>query len=144
MLVRPVNHGNSRYDVTIQVVVQKATSSVFRATAVPELRKNRIDCTVDRSSDKRRKRGVKRKLETLEDCKNLLLSLVGMLRDSGDRSVLQLLDLIRSNASLAELKLYIDDQRAEPDCKKKTSQVFGACNGIGMRIFESVGTAAVW
>lgn len=67
-----------------------------------------------------------------------------MLRDSGDRSVLQLLDLIRSNASLAELKLYLDDQCSEPDCKKKTSQVFGACNGIVMRIFESVGTAAVW
>lgn len=95
--------------------------------------KNDLECTIDRSSDKRRRGGIKRKLETLEDRKDLLLNLVAMLRDSGDRSVLQLLDLIRSNASLAELKFYLDEQlqtlRAkQPDCNKKSSQAFGALN----------------
>lgn len=93
--------------------------------------KNNFECTVDRASDKRRRSGIKRKLETLEDRKDLLLNLVAMLRDSGDRSVLQLLDLIRRNASLAELKFYLDEQQRalrakQPDCNKKSSQVLGA------------------
>ena len=93
--------------------------------------KNDLQCTVDRTSDKRRRSGIKRKLETLEDRKELLLDLVAMLRDSGDRSVLQLLDLIRSNASLAELKFYLDEQHRalrakQPDCNRKSSQVLGA------------------
>lgn len=93
--------------------------------------KSNRDCTVDRASDKRRRGGIKRKLETLEDRKDLLLNLVAMLRDSGDRSVLQLLDFIRSNASLAEVKSYLDEQHQvlhanKSDCNKKSSQVFGA------------------
>lgn len=82
--------------------------------------KNHIECTVDRSNDKRRKSVVKRKLETLEDRKDLLLNLVRTIRDSGDRRTLQLLDLVRSNASLAEIKFHLNDHhndwpRVAPD-----------------------------
>lgn len=81
--------------------------------------KNHVECTVDNTSDKRRKSGIKRKLETLEDRKDLLLSLVRTLRDSADRRVLHLLDLIRSDASLAEIQFYLDKERPRGESERK-------------------------
>lgn len=65
-------------------------------------------------------------MERLEERKDLLLSLVRTIRDSGDRRTLQLLDLVRGNASLTEIKFYLDDERkdgsrAQSDIERKRS-----------------------
>lgn len=67
-----------------------------------------VDCIIDESSDNRRT--LKRKLDSLENDRELLIRLVETLRDSGDTRVSTLLSLIRSNASLSELKSYVDEQ----------------------------------
>lgn len=53
-----------------------------------------------------------------------MLGLVRTLRDSTDRRVLHLLDLVRSDASLAEIQSYLDEERppGDSDRKKVTSK----------------------
>lgn len=51
---------------------------------------------------------MKRKLEELEDDREFLVQLVSALRESSRTSVLQVLNLIRSNASFQEIKTYIE------------------------------------
>lgn len=69
-----------------------------------------VDCVIDENSDNRRRSTLKRKLDSLEDDRELLIRLVETLRCSGDTRISALLNLIRSNASLSELKTYIDEQ----------------------------------
>lgn len=72
-----------------------------------------VDCVIDENSDNRRRNTLKRKLDSLEDDRELLIRLVETLRDSGDTGdtrISALLNLILSNASLSELKSYIDEQ----------------------------------
>lgn len=72
--------------------------------------KMQVVCVIDENSDNRRRSTLKRKLDSLEDDRELLIRLVEALRDSGDSRISALLNLIRSNASLSELKSYIDEQ----------------------------------
>ncbi|KAJ6093439.1 hypothetical protein N7486_008728 [Penicillium sp. IBT 16267x] len=51
---------------------------------------------------------MKRKIDSLEEDRELLLQLVGNLRESSNSRVVQLLNLIRSNAPLEEIKVYMD------------------------------------
>lgn len=72
--------------------------------------KRGTECVVNEDSDLRRRKAVKRKIEDLEHDRDLLLHLVATFREARNRPVIQLLNLIRSNASLEEIRLYIDDQ----------------------------------
>ncbi|KAJ6111848.1 hypothetical protein N7523_007909 [Penicillium sp. IBT 18751x] len=58
---------------------------------------------------------MKRKIESLEDDRELLLQLVSNVRGSSNRQVIQLLNLIRSNAPLGEIKDYMDKTRIMRD-----------------------------
>jgi hypothetical protein len=51
---------------------------------------------------------MKRKIDSLEEDRELLLQLVGNLRWSSNSRVIQLLNLIRSNAPLDEIKDHLD------------------------------------
>ncbi|PLB38625.1 uncharacterized protein BDW47DRAFT_131248 [Aspergillus candidus] len=76
---------------------------------------NRIECVVDEMADMRRKFAMKRKLDRLEQAEDILTQLIKALRDSENKRLSQLLNLIRSNASLEELQIFLQHQfsRAE-------------------------------
>ncbi|GKZ63670.1 hypothetical protein AnigIFM49718_004161, partial [Aspergillus niger] len=65
--------------------------------------------------DMRRKLSHKRKLNELEAERDFLQQLVNTLRDSSDDKALQLLGLIRSQATPAELQLYIENAMTDGD-----------------------------
>lgn len=65
------------------------------------------------NSDQRRRLPLKRKLKSLEEDRNLLLQLVDALRDSSDRHAQALLNLVRSNAPLEEIRNYVEGQGQE-------------------------------
>jgi hypothetical protein len=64
---------------------------------------------------------MKRKLDSLEEDRELLLQLVSTLRGSSNSQVIQLLNLIRSNAPLDEIKDYMDKKMHE--CPEKTPEL---------------------
>ncbi|PWY86774.1 hypothetical protein BO70DRAFT_333218 [Aspergillus heteromorphus CBS 117.55] len=84
----------------------KCTGSVPCANCV----KSKVECTLDRSADKRRRGALKRKIDQLADQEDLLVRLVGVLRESGNRRAAPLISLIRSEASLDEIRYYINHQ----------------------------------
>ncbi|EAW12869.1 putative C6 transcription factor [Aspergillus clavatus NRRL 1] len=98
--------------------------------------KNNVECTLDATTDRRRRGALKRKLGQLEENEDLLVRLVSTLRESGNRHTIQLLNLIRSNASLPEIKRYIDTQLAGLE-SEKTPELIEVCNE--MQRFEQTG-----
>lgn len=73
-------------------------------------RKFQAECIIDENSDNRRNATLKRKFDSLENDRELLIQLMESFRNSDDNRVHALLNLIRSNAPLFELKSYIDNQ----------------------------------
>ncbi|OKL57382.1 hypothetical protein UA08_07414 [Talaromyces atroroseus] len=67
---------------------------------------NSLYCEINDETDGRRRFALKRKVEDLEQDRHLLLGLVEALRDD-DYHTMQLLNLIRSNASLDEIRLAV-------------------------------------
>ncbi|PWY90602.1 C6 transcription factor [Aspergillus sclerotioniger CBS 115572] len=61
-------------------------------------------------ADMRRKYAMKRKLERLEQAEETLVRLIDALRESESKRLAQLLNLIRSNASYEELKIFLAQQ----------------------------------
>ncbi|KAJ5552593.1 hypothetical protein N7494_001971 [Penicillium frequentans] len=67
----------------------------------------KIDCVSNLENDGRRKITLKRKIEALEQDRNLLMQLVDTIREDNKEKCPSVLDLIRSNAPLDEIKLYL-------------------------------------
>ncbi|PKY01065.1 C6 transcription factor [Aspergillus campestris IBT 28561] len=80
--------------------------------------KSRLECTLDTTADRRRRGALKRKIDELEDKEDLLVRLVGVLRESGNRRAYPLVNLIRSNASLPEIRYYIDHQLSRDEAAR--------------------------
>ncbi|KAL4770610.1 hypothetical protein BDW60DRAFT_192308 [Aspergillus nidulans var. acristatus] len=72
--------------------------------------KSRLECTLDETADKRRRGVLKRKIDKLEDKEDLLVRLLEFFRESSNCSTIHLLNLIRSHASPAEIRFYIEQQ----------------------------------
>lgn len=89
-------------------------------------------CTIDEDSDQRRKCVLKRKLEVLEDKGALLDQLVHALRDYDKTVAAQVVNLIRSNATLREIGAYIDDIPARPKLEK-AAELTDVCSGVQQR-----------
>ncbi|KAJ5805843.1 uncharacterized protein N7503_003445 [Penicillium pulvis] len=66
----------------------------------------KIDCVSNLENDGRRKITLKRKIEALEQDRNLLMQLMDTIREDNKEKCPSVLDLIRSNAPLEEIKLY--------------------------------------
>lgn len=91
--------------------------------------KHNLVCTLNQAADKRRRGHMKRKIDLLEDKEDLLIGLVGILRESGNRRTIPLLNLIRSNASLAEIRHYIDHELPRGDLAR-TPELLEVCNEV--------------
>ncbi|GIJ99731.1 hypothetical protein Aspvir_003733 [Aspergillus viridinutans] len=70
---------------------------------------NGVECIVDEGNDLRRKGALKRKAAMMEQDQELLIQLVRALRGSNERHVSHLVNMIRSHASLQEIREYITD-----------------------------------
>ncbi|GAM37203.1 C6 transcription factor [Talaromyces pinophilus] len=70
---------------------------------------NSLFCEINDETDGRRRFALKRKVEDLEQDRHLLLGLIEALRDDGYQST-QLLALIRSNASLDDIRVAISNR----------------------------------
>ena len=94
-----------------------------------------MDCTIDETSDQRRKQVLKRKLDSLDEKGRLLDRLVSTIRESDKMSAVQIVNLIRGHATLEELRVFIDDmlERSRLD---KTPDVVEVCNDL-QRLHES-------
>lgn len=77
----------------------------------------------------RRKRAVKRKIDELEGGQDLFNDLMRTLQRSSDEMALQLVNLIRSNAPLEEVKNFVD-RRLDRGELRKTPELQQAQNQI--------------
>ncbi|PLN86437.1 C6 transcription factor [Aspergillus taichungensis] len=91
--------------------------------------KSRLECTLDSTADRRRRGALKRKIDELEDKEELLLRLVGVLRESSNRSAIPLVNLIRRKASLPELRWYIDHQLPREELSR-TPELLDAVHSV--------------
>ena len=66
----------------------------------------------------RRKKAVKRKIHELEGGRDLFLDLMDTLRRSDNEKALQLVNLIRSNASIEEVKNFLDHRLDQVEIDK--------------------------
>ncbi|KAI9923927.1 hypothetical protein MW887_008233 [Aspergillus wentii] len=99
-------------------------------------RKNNIECTINKDSDKRRRDNLKRKIEVLEEKEDILIRLVDTLRDSGQNRTAHLLNFIRGNNSLAEIKRYIDTHLSRSELEK-TPALIEVRNEVERRLQQS-------
>lgn len=74
---------------------------------------NSLYCEVNDETDGRRRTALKRKVEDLEQDREFLVKLVEALRND-DQHALQLFNLIRSNASLDDIRLAVENRLMEP------------------------------
>ncbi|KAL2816453.1 hypothetical protein BJX63DRAFT_387377 [Aspergillus granulosus] len=72
--------------------------------------KSRLECTLDESADKRRRGPLKRKIDHLEDKEEVFFRLLEIIRGGDNQRIVPLLNLIRSHASLSEIRFYIEHQ----------------------------------
>ncbi|KAL6230509.1 hypothetical protein BDW75DRAFT_234337 [Aspergillus navahoensis] len=79
---------------------------------------NNIDCLVNELADQRRKLPQKRKLESLEQSTDILTRLLSAIRDSENKEVTQLVNLIRSNPTLPELQEYLTENFSQSEIEK--------------------------
>ncbi|KAK1148200.1 hypothetical protein N8T08_010846 [Aspergillus melleus] len=91
--------------------------------------KNGLECTLNQAADKRRRGHMKRRIDLLEDREDLLIGLVGVIRESGNRRTIPLLNLIRSKASLSDLRHYIDHELPRADLAR-TPELVEVCNEV--------------
>ncbi|RJE18422.1 Transcription factor [Aspergillus sclerotialis] len=77
-------------------------------------RRLNIDCVIDEESDNRRKVTLKRKIESLEEDRDLLIKLLESLREGESRRGSELLALIQSNAPLQDIRQFLTDEHC-PD-----------------------------
>ncbi|KAJ5577990.1 uncharacterized protein N7459_006954 [Penicillium hispanicum] len=86
-------------------------------------------CAIDEDGDQRRKHVLKRKLNSLEEKGQLLDRLIVALQEIDKISAVQVMNLIRSHASLDEIRAFIDDITDRPKLEK-TPELIDACSSV--------------
>lgn len=74
-------------------------------------RRHSLGCKIDEESDGRRKISSKRKIESLEQDRALLIELVESLHDDNETGLKKTIQIIRGGASLARLQLHLIEHR---------------------------------
>ncbi|KAL3478133.1 hypothetical protein BJX99DRAFT_108244 [Aspergillus californicus] len=94
--------------------------------------KSHLECTLDETADRRRRGPIKRKMDNLEDKEDLLDRVLEILRESAHRHTVHLLNLIRSNASFAEIRFYIEHQLPRSEMTQ-TPELINVCRELEQR-----------
>lgn len=88
-----------------------------------------LECDIDEEGDQRRKQVLKRKIESVEDKGGLLDRLVLTLQEADRASAMEVVNMIRSHASLEEIRGFLDDLLQRPKLEK-TPELIDACSGV--------------
>ncbi|KAJ5358861.1 uncharacterized protein N7496_011274 [Penicillium cataractarum] len=86
-------------------------------------------CAIDEDGDQRRKHVLKRKLDSLDEKGHLLDRLIATLQESDRTYAAQITNLIRSHASLDEIRAFMDDLMERPRLEK-TPELIEACHSV--------------
>lgn len=88
--------------------------------------KSKQECVIDAEGDQRRKLNLKRKMDMLENDRQLLIHLIEVLRTAQEARVSELLGYIRSSASVDEIKLFLDNhiQRTETKLTRQLTDMY--------------------
>ncbi|OOQ84351.1 C6 transcription factor [Penicillium brasilianum] len=95
----------------------------------PNCVKTGASCAIDEYGDQRRKHVLKRKLDSLDEKGHLLDRLIVTLQESDRTYAAQITNLIRSHASLDEIRAFMDDLMERPRLEK-TPDLVEACHSI--------------
>ncbi|KAL4804735.1 hypothetical protein BDV18DRAFT_142404 [Aspergillus unguis] len=109
----PITNDAQRRRKNVGTACSACKSRKLKCSGVPPCDncvKSRVECALDETADKRRRGALKRKIDQLEEKEHLLLRLLEYLRKSPDSLTIPLLNLIRSNASPAEVRFYIEHE----------------------------------
>ncbi|PYH90332.1 hypothetical protein BO71DRAFT_433961 [Aspergillus ellipticus CBS 707.79] len=93
------------------------TSPILCNGGVPceRCRQHKITCILDEEADGRRKGALERRIDALENDRGLLQRLVGSIHQDNPRDLHRILDFIRTNASLDEVRHFLADSPQEAD-----------------------------
>jgi hypothetical protein len=90
-------------------------------------------------NDGRRKISLKRKIESLEQDRDLLMQLVDTIRQDNEQKCSSVLNLIRSNAPLDEIKLFLDEN-LEPsnddNASSKRQDTDSSSSGSSLKVMD--------
>ncbi|CAI7654529.1 unnamed protein product [Penicillium pancosmium] len=86
-------------------------------------RKGDTKCELDFDTDGRRRVAFKRKIQSLEQDRNLLLQLMETIRSDNTRTAPGVLNLIRSNASVSEVRQFLDPDTISSSTDEKPTKV---------------------
>lgn len=98
---------------------RKCNRGLSRGVSCESCHRQNLDCVIDEESDGRRKLFSKRKIESLEEDRALLIELVEKLHGSDETGLRNTIQIIREGASLAVLQKHLIDCRGL-DCAKKS------------------------
>ncbi|OQD81602.1 hypothetical protein PENANT_c026G10180 [Penicillium antarcticum] len=90
---------------------QKRKSKCVGGEPCEPCQKANTECVINADNDGRRRITLKRKIESLEQDRDLFERLVEVLRSDDERQVPEILSLIRNNASLDEIRLFLTESR---------------------------------
>ncbi|KAJ5554782.1 hypothetical protein N7461_003252 [Penicillium sp. DV-2018c] len=93
-----------------KVCISSSSSSSFSSSSSADHSSN---LTINSDNDGRRRITLKRKIQTLELDRDLLVRLVEAIRNDNDQQTPDVLNLIRSNAPLDEIRLCLSDGQRE-------------------------------
>ncbi|OJJ70415.1 hypothetical protein ASPBRDRAFT_619916 [Aspergillus brasiliensis CBS 101740] len=96
--------------------------------------KHDLECNIDEATDSRRKIHLKRKINSLEGDRDLFVQVLETLRNGDITRVQSLLQLIRSNVSLEELQLFIEDKFEAASTLDSTVDEAPLSNGFIVKI----------
>ncbi|KAI9927032.1 hypothetical protein MW887_003413 [Aspergillus wentii] len=83
----------------------------------------KTECIIDNDSDGRRKTGLKRKIEALEEDRDLLMRLLQTLRDENRSEANEVFNLIRSDAPMDHIRLRLAENFDKGNSRRKVMDV---------------------
>ncbi|KAL4923076.1 uncharacterized protein BDV17DRAFT_278081 [Aspergillus undulatus] len=87
-------------------------------------RQHRTPCILDEDSDRRRRGGLERRVDALEQDRTLLLRLVDSIRNESLDEAIRIVDLVRRDASLDEMRQYMDRKSSS----REVEEILPQCN----------------
>jgi hypothetical protein len=115
--VQPAKNADPKYVCLTQISVASDFDKCGGGVPCDPCQKAKTQCEINTDNDGRRKVTLKRKIEPLEQDRDLLLQLVECIRNDDAETAPGVLNLIRSNAPLTKIRQYMAQ-----------SPVFGNCD----------------
>ncbi|PYI29482.1 hypothetical protein BP00DRAFT_231552 [Aspergillus indologenus CBS 114.80] len=96
-----------------------------KAAACERCIEHRLSCAFDTDQDGRRTPASQQSVEDMRAERDTLVELFQALKNSSDANIAPLLDLIRSKASLGDIRLYLENTRSDRQRQSSISSSLG-------------------